>query len=56
MNINCEHREILMENCEGKKLQGTGREVDFIIRCYICKEELFRISEYKRRIHNLSKH
>ena len=52
----CEHREIVMANTEGRKSETGGYEVDFTIRCHICDEELFRISEYKRVIHNISKH
>lgn len=35
----CEHREIVMVNCEGKKLQTGGHEVDFTIRCNNCDED-----------------
>lgn len=52
----CEHREIIMGNTEGSKLSNGGYEVDFVIRCDVCDKELFRISEYKRVIHNISKH
>lgn len=56
-NVTCEHREIVIVNTEGKRIENSrGREVDLLIRCDDCGEELFRISEYKRRIINLSKH
>lgn len=54
--ITCEHREIIMVNSRGIKLESGGYEVDFSIECCDCRKELFRISEYKRKIHNLSKH
>lgn len=53
--MTCFHEMIVMANTNGKPC-GMGYEVDFVIRCHICEEELFRISEYKREIHNLSKH
>ena len=52
----CVHRTIVMENTTGKKLETGGYEVDFRIRCHDCDAELFRVSEYKREIVNLSKH
>ena len=45
-----------MANTAGKRCENGGHEVDFVIRCHICNEELFRISEYKRIIHNISKY
>lgn len=45
-----------MVNGMGTKLENGGYEVDFSIECCDCRKELFRISEYKRKIHNLSKH
>lgn len=54
--MNCQHKEIVMVNKEGKKCKNGGHELDFVIRCNICKNELFRISEYKRTIHNISYH
>jgi hypothetical protein len=41
---------------EGEKSENGGREVDFVISCHVCNKELFRISENKRIIHNISKH
>ncbi len=52
----CEHKEIVMVNKMGNKIEKGGYEVDFVIRCHTCDKELFRISEYKRRIVNISKH
>lgn len=52
----CKHKEIVMSNTQGGKLEKGGYEVDFVVSCNICNEELFRISEYKRIIHNISKH
>lgn len=54
--MNCEHKEIIIANTEGQKCEKGGNEVDLIISCHICDEELFRISEYRRVIWNLSKH
>lgn len=54
--IDCPHKEIVMVNREGKKCEGGGNEVDFVIRCHDCDEDLFRISEYKRTFTNLSHH
>lgn len=54
--MTCEHKEIVMANMTGVKSVSGGNEVDFVIRCHECNEELFRISEYQRIIHNLSKH
>ena len=52
----CEHKSITLYNTTGKKIDSGGYEVDFAIRCHDCNEELFRISEYKREVVNLSKH
>jgi hypothetical protein len=54
--MSCEHKEIVMFNTSGKKLENGAYEVDFGIRCHYCDKELFRISEYKRTIVNISKH
>lgn len=56
MKISCKHKEIVMVNCTGDKLEDGAYEIDFCIRCHICDKELFRISEYGRSIINLSKH
>lgn len=55
----CEHNVVLLANQSGKDIPSDRRnvqEVDFLIVCADCEEELFRISEYKREIINLSKH
>lgn len=52
----CKHAEIVIGNMPGGQLERGSYEIDFVIRCHACDEELFRISEYKRQIHNLSKH
>ncbi|MCG7435544.1 hypothetical protein [Lysinibacillus fusiformis] len=56
--MDCEHKEIVLANAIGKKLDtGTGGyAVDFLVRCNDCDEEFFRVSEYGRDIVNLSKH
>lgn len=52
----CEHKEILICNKMGKEIETGGYEVDLVIDCASCNTELFRISEYKKQIHNYSKH
>jgi len=52
----CEHKSITLCNTTGNKIKFGGYEVDFLIKCHECGEELFRISEYKREIVNISKH
>lgn len=54
--MTCVHKEIIMVNAIGRKLESGGHEVDFVIRCHICDEELFRMGEYRKIIHNYSKH
>lgn len=54
--MECEHKTIVLANATGEKSDSGGYEVDFLIKCNDCEQELFRISEYKREIVNLSKH
>ncbi|GAV11421.1 hypothetical protein PBN151_1350 [Paenibacillus sp. NAIST15-1] len=54
--MDCDHREIIIGNTEGAKLGSGVYEVDFVISCNVCEKELFRISECKRIINNISKH
>ncbi len=54
--MECEHKAIVLSNTIGKKLATGGYEVDFLVQCSNCNKELFRVSEYKREIVNLSKH
>ncbi|AZV43634.1 hypothetical protein BAOM_3025 [Peribacillus asahii] len=54
--MDCKHKEIVMVNKVGKRCETGGHEVDFVIKCRMCDEDLSRISEYKRIIYNISKH
>lgn len=47
--MDCEHKEIVLANAIGKKLDTGGFEVDFLVRCNDCDKEFFRISEYKEK-------
>lgn len=56
-SMDCKHETIVLANRMGKKSETGGWfEVEFIVRCHDCEEELFCISEYGREIVNNSKH
>lgn len=52
----CEHKNVVIGNGEGAQIDGATNEVDLVIYCSDCNDDLFRISEHKRNIVNLSKH